>query len=495
LAFGGDFSFVAYHVENRSITVGRSLLGARSLVYERAPRALRIASEPRQIHAASGMAPRPNAEAIADVLLDRPLEGRATLFERILAFPAASLRKLERWNHGREVVPWAWTPPAPVEEGLERCEALAPQLRLLLCRVVSDALRQGCVVELSSGVDSAAIWGIARSIGESAFGGTPRAVTMVAEGRSWDEGKWVRADWGARNGDGHIYLETGQRASLEEVGRLFALLPRPMSPTIADGAWMGQVASDQGIHALVSGAGGDEWFRGNLSYLARGLLKGKLKSWLADARQFAIPEGRTRWRYLVANGASPRLPSLRAATLRWLSMARPATSGCLLDSRRRPALAWRSSSWRSEILETLRYLQSSFSLAAVETVTASVGVEHRHPLLDRRVVEFALRVPERAFTGGRVWKHLLRTAVADFVPSPCLERTTKVLLDEVLRREILELGRSYAASGWMLADLGIVRPPNQLAFSSESDHTTAALGVDPCSLVLAELWCREQFGR
>ena len=98
-----------------------------------------------------------------------------------------------------------------------------------------------------------------------------------------------------------------------------------------------------------------------------------------------------------------------------------------------------------------------------EEMTAQMephGVELSHPLLDRRIVEFALSLPSWMLDDGNLNKLVLRHAMRDILPDEVVE-LEKIPAGPIARRAIraradtlLALTRDMRA-----ADLGIVSEP------------------------------------
>jgi asparagine synthase (glutamine-hydrolysing) len=70
----------------------------------------------------------------------------------------------------------------------------------------------------------------------------------------------------------------------------------------------------------------------------------------------------------------------------------------------------------------IRYWLPDDVLTKVDRTTMAVGLEGREPLLDHRLVEFALRLPLHLRRGSLGTKHLLRRVLYRYVPQALLER-------------------------------------------------------------------------
>jgi asparagine synthase (glutamine-hydrolysing) len=99
-------------------------------------------------------------------------------------------------------------------------------------------------------------------------------------------------------------------------------------------------------------------------------------------------------------------------------------------------------------LNDLRYFLPDDILVKVDRATMATGLEGREPLLDHRLVEFALRLPFAMRRGALGPKHLLRKVLYKYVPRELLERPKQgfgVPLASWLRGELAPLVHEYLA--------------------------------------------------
>jgi asparagine synthase (glutamine-hydrolysing) len=77
---------------------------------------------------------------------------------------------------------------------------------------------------------------------------------------------------------------------------------------------------------------------------------------------------------------------------------------------------------RMPLIDLVTYLPDDI-LTKVDRATMAVSLEGRCPILDHRVVEFALRLPRQYKTAGKRTKIILKDILARRVPRPLFERT------------------------------------------------------------------------
>ncbi len=96
----------------------------------------------------------------------------------------------------------------------------------------------------------------------------------------------------------------------------------------------------------------------------------------------------------------------------------------------------------------LRYLLPDDFLVKVDRTTMATGLEGREPLLDHRIVEFALKLPLNLRRGPLGPKHLARRILYKYVPRQLLERPKQgfaVPLATWLRGDLAPLVSDYLA--------------------------------------------------
>jgi asparagine synthase (glutamine-hydrolysing) len=99
-------------------------------------------------------------------------------------------------------------------------------------------------------------------------------------------------------------------------------------------------------------------------------------------------------------------------------------------------------------------------LTKVDRTTMAVGLEGREPLLDHRLVEFALRLPLELRRGKLGTKHLLRRVLYRHVPRAVLERPKQgfsIPISSWLRGELSGLVDGYLEPG-RIRQAGILDP-------------------------------------
>ena len=453
----GDFALVAWDPATRTLLAASDALGLRPLYWMQDGGVLLLANDIAQLLAAASRAPAPDDSAITDTLLSNPpIDGR-TLY--------AGVRRLlpgERLHAGAGGIRTTryWRPEPRPPEHRRRDEEYAEECRALLDAAVAARLRSRTPVAIffSGGIDSSSILATALRVG-----GDREIVPLSIDYREAEsEERAYREAFAAHYGIRTVELPPDPidaAAYVEQTAR--RRLP-PDFPSQFLGRVTRRAAAERGARVVLTGEGGDALFSGTPYHYADLLRRGRVLAALVQYCQDArgddsgwTPAG------LLTDGLWPLLPlawreRLRGpinavrgprAAVRWVRRAeapRPAVPdpppGVPMSTW---AIAWdfnRGWTW--------------FFFDMLERDSAEWGLELRHPLVDRRLVEFALALPEGQRCRAVMNKIVLRGAVD--LPRPVAARTTKASLGHSLTRTLDALGGRAFFERLLLADGGWV---------------------------------------
>jgi asparagine synthase (glutamine-hydrolysing) len=251
---------------------------------------------------------------------------------------------------------------------------------------------------------------------------------------------------------------------IDVAGRLADIFDEPFADSSAVPTWLVSRIARQQVTVALSGDGGDELFFGYPRYRHH-----------ADAaRILALPRGVRR---VAAHGAS-RLPTRRLRRIadvlrsdgadqyaRFITWWTPEevvelTGQAPLEAPSYTAVfegaAGVSRAARPPLLDLVSYLPDDI-LAKVDRTSMAVSLEVRSPLLDHRVVEFAIGLPLTLKRRAGRTKWLLRRLLDKRVPRALVDRPKMgfgVPLGDWFRGPLRETMNSYCA-GSDLENLGL----------------------------------------
>ena len=240
----------------------------------------------------------------------------------------------------------------------------------------------------------------------------------------------------------------------------------PDSPNGAMNTPLKACVRDKGIRVLLTGCGGDEWFWGRDALYAD-LIKGY--RFLDMVKLLVADEGtlRQKAKTLLRSGLLPLLPAATKKSVQRIT-GRPArypwlTHGLLRESALEDRLALSAANDRrfatldQEAVFRVGTNAWMASNAEIEDLTtAQYGFEQRHPLWDRRIIEFALAIPGEMRWRPPFHKHILREASRGLLPEPLRLRRDKTLFNSVFPTAIERQGGESRMGALLLASVGWV---------------------------------------
>ena len=315
---------------------------------------------------------------------------------------------------------------------------------------------------LSGGLDSSSVVTVAHRLVASA-GPPPRPFSMIyPDHPESDERPFIDAVARACGTDSVLVRPgpvTGD--ALRRRARQWSDAPGMPADESAMTLWRAMRAHDH--RATLTGAGGDFVFSGSVFQYADLLRKGRL---IAAVRRF-VDDGRSddtgrTLHGLLQAGVWPLLPRIVKNGLRPLArrMAGVEAQPRWLRIPREPDEypdQPRGGSYATE--EVTRLLGSgthAFFLETSERAAAEAGIEVRNPLLDRRLVEFALNIPDDQRRRGPYTKYVLRQALAGELAEPVRTRQTKGDFSHTIVEAIEGLGGARLYDSLRIAEAGWV---------------------------------------
>ena len=504
----GIFAFAIHDRDTGELFLARDPLGVKPLYWAEGRYGVAFASEIKALMRLAPIERDLDVSAIRKYVTFLWCPGEQTLFARVRKLEPGSAMVV---RDGAVVRRWAyWTPPAYAPRAGWSVDACAEELRSRLdaCvrrQMVSDAPLGAF---LSGGLDSSAIVAAARvetpdircftidtEMEEGAVDDLPFARAVAVHlGVRLEE---VRVD--ARDLCGRV---------AEMVGRLDEPLADPACLNVL---FISELARDQGIKVLLSGAGGDDLFTGYRRHTMLAL----------EPMLTAAPQSLRRAAAAAAAGVAPRSEAARrqvkalssaelsgdrriSSTFGWgpygiadrLISAEAKAQGPL-DDVYAPLDALLATQGAAPAVEKCLALERRFFLADhnltyTDKMAMAAGVEVRVPLLDLELVNFAAEVPIG-------WKH------RNLTPKWIFKRSQRPLLPAaVINRP--KSGFGGPLRRWMRGDMRdmveeLLSPPvvagrglfdpGEVARLREADARGALDGAYTLfSLMCVELWCR-----
>jgi asparagine synthase (glutamine-hydrolysing) len=499
----GDFAFVVWDGTTRTGVAACDALAVKKLYWAEDQGLLAFSGRAEAI----GLGERYSIRFLAERVAGCEVDPRLTAYDTVRAIPGGSLVLLE---HGNLTERRYWS-AEEIEPSLTRTrpvqETVAMFRHLLTEAVRSRLSTDGPTwAQLSGGLDSSSVASITQGLARTGAvrDGLAGTVTYVdREGTAADERAYsnivVRA-LGLRNEaivDPPIWIDASNAPPRVDQPRLnFMFYPREYR--------LCDIVRRNGGDVLLTGQGPDEYLRGTMFFFADWIARGQLGPAVREMARWAAIGRVSFWELAYRNAVTPLLPGVLR---RWLG---PEVTR--LPPWIHPRMA-RRYELRDRAYEFALYegrLGEKYRTSMVKGVAAvrrTIGhlilddkLDVRHPFLDRRLVEFSLRLPPEMTAQPYAGKWVLREAMRDIVPEAVRTRVGKGTLGErhawalTAQRSLLE----PLVQEPILADLGIVDGAKLRAAFDAAPQQAQRKGDPHAALqqVLAiEAWLQIRVGR
>lgn len=511
----GDFAVALADPGRRHLLLARDIMGARRLHYTRVGQTLLFASEIKSLLAFPGVGAIPDDDGLADIVLDRWVEGGCTGFKGIYSVPPGhtiiatpdkvSVRQQWAFDPGREI---RYRSPG---EYVERFRELFEQSVLRRMRT-----SRPIAVSVSGGFDSSSIFCQALAL-KSQAGGLPPVYglsTIFPPGSASDEREFLDV---LDVSSGHPItrlpmssagLMSHAEACIEQT-EMPALTWTPQSPVLDE-------AQRSGCSVMLDGYFGDQMLfpRSYLLDLAR---RGRwlpvrrelreFSTWMADSPDGYPEEFWSRlFRSMIPR---PVFQAAKKGAARRRAARYPAwytgTFVSRVIERQLTRLPRAPKRGGSHAMECYRAATAGHYLLQVQRQTAEAltrGLEAAYPFRDRDLVAFLMAIPGEVVSWRGVPKAIAREALTDILPPPVRDRRWKADFTEVTNQAALHdygkitrlLTPSAAVVAGGFADGGVIEESVLACKATLADNNSAVAGWELSQLVALELWLRRFCG-
>jgi asparagine synthase (glutamine-hydrolysing) len=437
----GMFAFAVWDDRDRRLTLARDWLGQKSLFWVRTPAGFAFASEIKALLTLPDVHRELDVAAMSHYMSLRYLPGDATFFKGIHKLPPATAITVRDGEIGLETL---WTPryepkhPWDERETVDRLDAL---MKTVVPEHLMSEVPLGAF--LSGGIDSSLVVAHA-SLAQA----TPLATFAIGVDESaQSELPWARVV-AERYGTRHTE-ETVRPDLAELTPRMVSSLEEPVDPF---GAAVYVVSGIARRHVTVAlgGDGGDELFAGYdrykgqelaelYSHLPRALRHGLLRPVLhalPDSFGYNSVAAKLRWLDEMADSSGFERYANSAAYLRFPQEAKRflftdaawTQAGTVVSEQllRR----YFEDGCAEQTLDRMLHADcmtrlSENQLPITDRMSMAHSLELRSPFVDRRIAEFAMRIPAAMKLKHRRLKYVTRKLAERYLPRALVRRPKK----------------------------------------------------------------------
>jgi asparagine synthase (glutamine-hydrolysing) len=509
----GIFAFAILDTDSESLFVARDALGVKPLYYSTKDNMYAFASE---IKALLKLAPdnkELDAESINRYLSFLWCPGDGT--------PLKSVQKLLPGEaiivkNGTIIDKWLWYKLPilnKVKKDLNKEQVISgvtDHLRQAVHRQMVADVPLGAF--LSGGLDSSAVVAFAKEVNADI-----RCFSIETRGKQ-DQGVIDDLPYAKRVAK-HlnvpldvVSIESHKMA--DDLESMVIQLDEPLAdPAALNVLYISQLAREQGIKVLLSGAGGDDLFTGYRRHYAIQLerywswLPTSIRTRLVKAtKDLNVNNPIQRRITKMFNGAGLDSRDRLINYFRWSndsvlqSLYSPAfhqqlagsNSGQVMQDFLEPILTSASPLDQMLALEQ-RFFLADHNLNYTDKMSMAAGVEVRVPFLDLDLVDFAAHIPNKFKQRGSVGKWVLKKAMEPYLPKEVIYRPKTGFgapLRTWMKHDLRELlGDLLSIESLNKRGLFSAQAVQQLIMDNDNDKIDASYTL--LSLLCIEIWCRE----
>ena len=423
----GDFAFAIWDGRHKSLFCARDYVGVRPFSYHHSKSLFAFGSEIRAVIALDAVPRRLNEYRLADYLvesLDRD-DTESTFYQDVFRLPAGHCLTVAP---GRFYLRDYWQLQSPPTLKLSSVDDYGAAFKSVFVEAVRARLRSSHRVgsTLSGGIDSSSVVCTIHELLRNELKEPLHTISLVDADHS----------------------KCGETPYIQEVLRGGWLVPRIFSSNEvfslekqladADEPFEGgyffnwfifSAAQQAGIRVLLDGVSGDH-ITAPYNYLSILLRSFNWKTLAQELSYKSRVYQEPIWRNLLLHGFGPLLPNPGIKTRKFLRKYRASLlRGSLINPRfaAKTKIFDRSESlsrsvWKaSQNVGTLHAWSFAsgilpFFFEQTGRIAATMGIEPRHPFVDRRVIEFFLSLPLKVKTFSPLPKRVIRAGMHGIVP-------------------------------------------------------------------------------
>lgn len=431
----GMFALALWDRQERVLTLARDRMGEKPLYYGWQGDTLLFGSELKALRAHPSFAARPDWSAAPAMLEKACIPTPGTIWQGIGKLPAGCTLTLLPQHRAARSLPRPqayWSLADCALRGRERpfvgsYDEAVRQLE----RLVQDAVQMQSMADvpvgafLSGGIDSSLVVAMMRK----ATGARVMTFSIGMPDPAMDESAQAAAV--ARHlGTEHVQHAIQPAEALALIPQLPQIWDEPFADSSQIPTWLVSRLARERVTVALSGDGGDELFLGYPQYaLLQKVWRLKPLArlpWRAGLDALAAVDRAGRWGPLrkarIAVNAWQQ-PDVRQLNHWWMNRFQGDPLPLRNPARTLPGAGalHRSTAETAALADAGEYLQDDI-LVKVDRASMAHGLETRAPLLDHRVVEFALALPLSYKLRGGTGKRVLRDVLYRQVPRSLVDR-------------------------------------------------------------------------
>jgi asparagine synthase (glutamine-hydrolysing) len=505
----GMFALAIWDGRRSELLLARDRLGIKPLYVYQGADGFFFASEIRSLLSA-GVAPaRLDTVALDQYLAYQTVPPPRTLIEQVRMVPAGHWQLLA---HGelKERCYWDLLDNAAIaDESVDGAEA-----RRCVGQLLKESARLHLVSDvpvgifLSGGIDSSALVALTRNAGS-----IPRTFSVVLPGTRHDEAAFARAV-AERFGGEHTEIPLREHELTEAVPEALARVDHPSGDGLNTFV-ISRAVRAAGLKVALSGLGGDELFGGYPSFDRLGRFSRYAGAWKRSpsaVRSAAAAAVRAFGRSSVASTKAAAvletdgtLPQTFPVTRQLFALAerRALLGDAIVDAAHAhgdPYVRLLEDAVtrhpRAGLMSLVSYAEArtymhDVLLRDTDQMSMAHGLEVRVPLLDHRLAEYVMGLPDEVKEPGAVPKRLLVESLGSDLPAECVQRPKQGFVlpfDAWMKGDLRPFCEHHLGSDGLARRGIIAEPPLRALWQAYLSGDRSTSWSRPWALVALNAW-------
>lgn len=426
----GMFAIAIYDIQKESLHLFRDRLGIKPIYYYQDQNTFAFASELKSLTSISPIKSKLSIDkqAINQFLYLGYIPAPLSIFQEIKKFPQGAYANI---SQGRLSFQSYWTPYDKIEkEALSNIDEAKNQLKSLIVSSVKNRLVSDVSFGtfLSGGIDSSLVTAVAQS-----HTNTPINTFTIGFNEEGYKNEAPFAKKIANHlGTNHHELYVAEKDVLDLIPKLSSIYDEPYGDSSALPTLLVSKMAKQKVSMTLSGDGGDELFMGYGAYRWAEKLNKPMMGLLRSPIAMALALGNNRQKraaQLLKKGSFNRYKSHIFSQEQYMfsekEIAQVLQKECfkLIDLNEDiPSVNRKLDAKEQQALFDINYYLPDDLLVKVDRASMQYALETRVPILDYRIVEFALNLNSNLKLHQGESKWLLKEVLYDFVPAPFFDR-------------------------------------------------------------------------
>ena len=450
----GDFALVIWDKNNEKLFCARDHMGVKPFYYYLSDNAFFFATELKSILCNAEVGNKLNELKVAHHLIPIITDKELTFYEDIHRLPAAHNLTIKK-NNFRKIKYWELDPDLKIL--LDSEEEYYEKFRQIFAEAIRCRIRSNHKLgfELSGGIDSSSVVGMAKKVLKAKNMDIDTFSLIFDEIKEADESFYINKVVETGGIRPH-FLVADSIDPFKEIEKILWYLDEPLTTPNMSLIWqLYKKMNEEGIRVVLDGHDGDSVFYKGENYFRELFVN---FNWIKLNREIIGYSNRIesdRFKVFISQVLFPLIPKTSEIWMKYKKVRKEKDFAIInekfdlqLNLKKHYNEVELSHYKRADNSKKSHYFYLTlgthqYIFEFMDKFAGAFCIEPRHPIMDKRLIEFCYSVPtEIKFKNG--WGRMLaRNGLADVLPKEVQKRGMKVNFGHVIERNLLLFEKEY----------------------------------------------------